>query len=382
MNRVEKHSYYSFVALYLGSAFLFLSLSAYWYYNAQKASLESIAYYKMVYLADRISAMVIQAHMHASTFKLPMIDPGYKVALYDDDFKRRYGSDIEGIDFARHFSVDATRSVLVSTGTNAHLGIEYVVVESALLQTEAAQLRSTVLRYFLLALLVVSIIAFVLSKLFLRPLRRKIAQVERFIKDVSHELNTPITALSMSSSRAMQKGICDERTLRNISASTKQLYDIYTALTYLNFSHRETHAETVDIAEVAAKSVEYFRELAQSKTIGFEVACESMMVQIDPQQASMLLNNLLSNAIKYSRPDSTVAVTLHGRRLSIKDEGIGIASEKLGEIFERYRRGTDYAGGFGVGLSIVKSICDANAIAVMVDSTEGSGTTVTLEFPV
>jgi len=91
-------------------------------------------------------------------------------------------------------------------------------------------------------------------------------------------------------------------------------------------------------------------------------------------EAELLFSNLLSNAIKYSMPNSTITLTLQDNRFSIKDEGVGIAAEKIKTIFELYNRSSTIAGGFGVGLSIVKQICDAHGISINVQSLEHKGT--------
>ena len=99
-----------------------------------------------------------------------------------------------------------------------------------------------------------------------------------------------------------------------------------------------------------------------------------------PDKALKLFNNLISNAIKYSHPGSTVTISLKNAVFTIRDEGIGISDEMREKIFERYSRGTDYAGGFGVGLSIVAAICHEYGIEIELDSKLDRGTTIILFF--
>ena len=94
----------------------------------------------------------------------------------------------------------------------------------------------------------------------------------------------------------------------------------------------------------------------------------------------MLINNLLSNSIKYSKPNTQITLTLSEDTFSIKDEGIGIAQDKLDEIFTRFVRANSYAGGFGVGLNIVESIVNEYHYKIDIDSKEDVGTTITLNF--
>jgi two-component system OmpR family sensor kinase len=94
----------------------------------------------------------------------------------------------------------------------------------------------------------------------------------------------------------------------------------------------------------------------------------------------MLINNLLSNAIKYSFPNSKISLHVEENSFTIKDEGIGIAKDKLDTIFERFTRANSYAGGFGVGLNIVDSIVKEYGYKVDIVSRENVGTTITIKF--
>lgn len=383
MTDYERRSYRSFVLLYLVSTFVLISAGAYWYYASQTRNLEGVMQYRMQHLADEVSSAVIYAHMNRTVLNLPEVPAGFRVILFD-----REGLPVSGDSGALAVTLkqgsyrDGAYDVLVTTGTNDHLGIRYVAVATDLAAAQITALRHSVIAYYVVALLFVTAVGSVLSRLFLQPIRRKVEMIDRFIKDLTHELNTPITALSMSSKRAMQKGECDARTLRNISASTKQLYDIYSALAYLSFDRRgEYRCESIDLETTLASAIAHFDELAQSKGITFTVDSEPTPLFMAPQQATMLVGNLISNAIKYSHPGGTVTLLLKGRVLMVRDEGIGIEKEKLPVIFERYQRGTEYAGGFGVGLSVVKSICDTYAITLKVVSEPGYGTTVMLMLP-
>ncbi|RUM72526.1 MAG: hypothetical protein DSZ10_04820 [Sulfurovum sp.] len=128
------------------------------------------------------------------------------------------------------------------------------------------------------------------------------------------------------------------------------------------------------------KSVAYYRPLAEVKRIDFALSLSPCSYPIPEAQAILLFGNLIGNAIKYSSPNSTITIDLHHSVLRIKDEGIGIAPEKQQEIFEKFRRGTEYSGGFGVGLSIVKHICMEYGIGITLDSVSGDGTEFRLSF--
>jgi len=381
MNDLEKRSFYSFLGLYIVSSFLFLTLIGYWYYTAQKNALENEMHYKLQHITDVKSGDVIMAHMKGKAPKKMKLPKDISLVLVDTQNKIVEGTLIlDSIPTKVGYFHTKGYEIFVSDAPREHLGIKYVIAQSKALETLLSQLQQRVITVMLFVAMVLAIIAWLLSKLFMRPVHQKVEQIERFINDVTHELNTPITSLSMSSSQALKAGECTEKTLKNISISTKQLYDIYRSLTYLNFSSKEEIVEPLDMSQTLEKSVAYYQPLAEIKRIEFEVALEKMMFAMPEAKATLLFGNLIGNAIKYSSPKSTIKISLKAHTLMIEDEGIGIDESKQKEIFEKFKRGTEYSGGFGVGLSIVKSICDEYGIHIELESEVGKGTKFTLTF--
>ena len=371
MNDLEKRSFYSFLALYLGSSFFFVLLSGYWYYNAQKNAIENTTYYKMQHLADNISSLIINAHMHQTSLKLPEAPPRYEYILVPTKEHKVYKKN--------YFEQD-NKKVLVSMAPQKHLNIEYVLIKTDEYHVKLQKLQTRVFLTMAGVFFFIVVISYMLSKLFMRPLRQKVQQIENFVQDISHELNTPITALTMSSQRALKKGVYDEKILTNISISTKQLYSIYQSLSYLNFNSQMQEATQIAIKPIVEETLKYYNELLNAKSIRSKTVLQDAHITILPERAALLFSNLLSNAIKYSMPDTTIYITLHKDCFSIKDEGIGIAKEKLEDIFTLYERGSNIAGGFGVGLSIVKHICDEYGITLKVNSKEGVGSEFILKW--
>jgi two-component system OmpR family sensor kinase len=375
MTDLEKKSFYSFLGLYIVSSLLFISLVGYWYYEAQKSALINETYYKLEHLADVKSGEIIMAHMSKEPVKDVFVPKDITLALVDTSGKVVEGKLIapEMVFETGYFEWNGY-NILISDAPREHLNIKYVVVQSKMLSSQLAALQKTVLKVLVLVFLFVIIVAWMLSKLFMKPVRERVDQIERFLNDITHELNTPISSLTMATDQALKQGECTEKTLRNVSISTKQLYDIYRSLTYLNFKKKEEVSEVLQLDAILKKSVIYYKPLADIKRITFETDIEETTCVVPESQITLLFGNLIGNAIKYSSPRSKITVSLKDRILTIKDEGIGIDPEKQKEIFEKFKRGTDYSGGFGVGLNIVKSICDEYGIKIELDSELGVGT--------
>ena len=370
LNELEKKSFYSFVTLYLVSSFLFVLLSGYWYYSAQKNSLDSTTYYKLNHIADKLSALIINAQMKGTTLNLPdEKEYNYTLIRANEPVKLLVG----------YYEKDGYK-VLVSDAPQEHLNIKYVVVKTDEYFQKLHELQKNVLIVMGVGFIFIVLISIILAKLFMKPIHQRMEQIESFIQDVSHELNTPITALKMSASRAIKKRVYDEKILTNISISTKQLESIYKSLTFLNFKQKQQEAEDINLKNILEQIISYYRELTQAKEIKIEAEMADVFVHIIPSRAELLFSNLLSNAIKYSMPQTTIRIKLDQHSFSIEDEGVGIEQKKVDEIFEMYKRESEIAGGFGVGLSIVKQICYEYGIKINVASQLGAGTTFTLEF--
>ena len=333
----------------------------------------------MSQVADTVSSKVIQASMMKANYTLESF-PHTRVALLDKEKKLLQGGVPKSIDFNKDFYMSNGTFTLVSKHANGHLGVEYVVVQSSQCNQNVAALKHKVAYSVLLTAIFIIIISVFLSYMFLKPIRDKMQEIEEFVKDTTHELNTPITALMMSTSRLKTKKIYDEKINKNISISTKQLYDIYSSLSFLSFDNKSEEAQDIDFSETVGESIEYFRELLEKKNITVAEELESCSLSIAPTKAKMLINNLLSNSIKYSTPNTNISLIVREHSLTISDEGIGIQKDKLQEIFTRFVRANSYAGGFGVGLNIVESIVKEYEYRLEINSEVGKGTTITIYF--
>lgn len=370
LNKLERRAFYSFLSLYLISSTLFLLLLGFWYYLAQKNAIESESYYTMTHLADTLGAQIISAQMKGTTLEL----------------KERKGLNVyfvstsEPTSLTPGFFQTATLHKLVSESPQEHLHIRYVVITSSLFVKKITQLKVQVISIMAVSFIVILLISYLLSRLFMRPLHQRMHQIEQFIMDISHELNTPISALKMSVSRAKSNENLHEQMLQNISISTKQLERLYQSLSYLNFEQQPHPKEQLELNVHLHNILAYYTELLSTKNLTLQTDIESCTLNMAPMQLELLLSNLLSNAIKYSLQGGTITITLKSCTLQICDEGVGIAPEKLQSIFEPYVRASHVAGGFGVGLHVVKSICDSNQITIDVKSQPQKGTCFTLQF--
>jgi two-component system OmpR family sensor kinase len=221
------------------------------------------------------------------------------------------------------------------------------------------------------------VVGYFLGRLFLKPVREQIEALDRFIADTTHELNTPISAILMTTQSF--KGV-EEKKMKRLEASAKRLSVMYSSLTY-RLEGKTDPSEQLCFSEIVEERVEYVRELIDSKRLHVTLTLEPMQVSMARDAAYRLIDNLLSNAIKYSDLEDSIVISIKNHILTVKDTGIGIDENLQEDIFKRYNRANEERGGFGLGLNIVLSICREYKIKIDLHSKKGEGSTFILTFP-
>lgn len=226
---------------------------------------------------------------------------------------------------------------------------------------------------------------------------RRVDTVRRdFVANVSHELKTPIGALMLLSealSDASEDPVAVRRFSDRIKAECERLNGLVADLIDLSRLQSENplkDAREVAIDDVVAEAVDAVGTAAARQQIAIMVGgTTGLLVYGVEDQLITAVRNLLANAIAYSQPKTRVAVataTHDGQvSISVTDQGIGIDPAELDRVFERFYRvdpaRSRVTGGTGLGLSLVKHICQNHGGEVAVWSVPGEGSTFTLRLP-
>lgn len=219
------------------------------------------------------------------------------------------------------------------------------------------------------------IFSYLLLKLLLKPYIETSTRMNLFFTDVMHELKTPLGIMQLNIEGLVKK-YKDKRLSRTLAALST-LSTLYDDLEYLIKNKTITYSkEVLNFSTFLEDRIAYFEALSSSKEITISADIEpEHFVRINRIELQRIIDNNITNAIKYSPPQTTVEVQLSvkedGLFFSVKDQGVGI--KEISKIFERHYRGDIYKGGFGIGLSIVKSICDKYGIVIEVQSEEKKG---------
>ncbi|HEF3574776.1 sensor histidine kinase [Campylobacter upsaliensis] len=243
-------------------------------------------------------------------------------------------------------------------------------------------IKLKVLSFALFAFGILALIAYILVKISLKPMEEKIETLNRFIKDSTHEINTPLSVILMSIEQLERQNLEQSAKFLRIKLAAKTLHQIYSDLVFYNFSHTlSNEKESFDLGVLIKERVEYFRLFFEQKKLCLKLDLNThSLFFANKNQISKLIDNLLSNAIKYNKKGGEIAIVLKENSLVIKDSGCGISKENLMHIFERYARFNEDQGGFGIGLSLVKKICEENGILINCESKEGEGSAFRLEW--
>ena len=377
----ERRSLFRFLAIYLGAGLLVVAGFSWLVYRIDSESIRDRVLSNLRMTAMTIAASAVDAQMRGTPFKIPE-SIGCDYLLVGSDGKPKQGCIAEAVDLNKEFMIRDGCAYYVDRSVRGHLGIEAVVVRDC---TYGAQIAACGRRVVLTALVVYGFLVLVgwyLGRLFLKPMREKIEAMDRFVKDSTHELNTPVTTMLLALQK-IRPDDCKPAYLRALKMSGRLISRIYEDLSFLLLrdpSVTKEHAQPVDLVKKVQESVDFFSILSDLKRIAVSVEAEPCIVEADPHHIDLLMKNLIDNAIKYTRPEGHIEIVLKDCELRVKDSGVGIPAEKLQSIFERFERADEVEGGFGIGLDIVRTICRIYGFKVRVRSEEGEGSEFRVDF--
>lgn len=215
-----------------------------------------------------------------------------------------------------------------------------------------------------------------------------------FTANVSHELKTPLTAISgyaeLIENKMVdeQKGIHFAAEIRKNADRLVSLINDIIRLSELDYKEKTPEFVQLDLCEVARERLELLKSNAREKNIEIVFRGESCPLLSNRGMMIELIDNLVQNAIRYNVQDGKVMVSVCKKDsktvLTVSDTGIGIPKDDQERVFERFYRvdksRSRETGGTGLGLAIVKHIVELHDGVIMLESDEGKGTTVRVEL--
>lgn len=275
-------------------------------------------------------------------------------------------------------------------------GTVWLRVSEGLENSEAqlAQLDLALVASVAMALILSAVMARLLTQRAVKPLERSLLRLRQFSLDASHELRGPLAALAANVEMGLLENdglqLKQQRRFEAIGAATSQMEHLVNDLLLLarQDEQRIEHAQPVDVSELLQQQVDLNRDGISLRGQELHIALEpALMVQGQPLLLQRLFRNLLDNASRYTPEHG--AIQLRAKRrggsvlVEVEDSGVGLSSEQMPRVFDRFWRASSDRGdgGSGLGLAIASRICQAHGGQILVSSQLGRGSCFQVELP-
>ncbi|MHB9015060.1 MAG: sensor histidine kinase [Sulfurovum sp.] len=308
----------------------------------------------------------------------------YNAALYTGKYQVLFTTlDFEPLSFTEGFHKIGNRYYYVyALSSSYYFGASYLLVSTV---HEANNIYLFAAMIMIVIVIALFIFSFLLLRNFSRPYEKLNMQLDNFIKDAMHEINTPLSIINLNSYLFANK-YGENKYLWRIKAASKTLATIYNDMDYLVKEGRVVHKKSIlNLSEFIQNRVDYFQEIANLKNMTLKTYIDSeIMYVFSKTKLQRIVDNTISNAIKYSNDNLHLEIKLYEDKghivFEVRDYGVGI--KNVDKIFSRYYRENQAKGGFGIGLNIVKQIIDEEGILLEVTSAVGQGSTFKYIFSI
>ena len=230
--------------------------------------------------------------------------------------------------------------------------------------------------------------------------QKKLSEIKNdFINNMTHEFKTPLATISLAVDALRNEKVIQDREKSGYFTGiikeenrrmNKQVETILQA-SLLDRQDQQLNLRSLHVHQIIQEAMENFQLQLEGKggSAELQLNAKSDLIEADEVHFMNLITNLIDNAVKYSKDNLLIKITTHSTVKSlvirIEDNGIGMCKETQRRIFEKFYRAhtgnLHNVKGFGLGLSYVKTIVEAQRGKIKVDSAIGKGTTFTLEFP-
>ena len=381
----ERKTLRSFLFLYAFLALLILAFVAFLYYGFERDLMLQDQREALSNLTNEQIARLKSLHINFDKEQTYPRDERFNSAIFDSSLKQIFSTlSTKKVNLYEDIYLKNSHIYFIKELESYYLGARYIAIEVDAPASWDKKVFRKLLIYGAIIFGILVVIGYFLLNLLLRPMRDTINLLDRFIKDTTHELNTPVNAI-LSNIEMIDLQSLDEsllKKIKRITIASKTISNLYDDLTYLVLSHHIiSHNEEVDLKSIIEERLEYFALLMESKKITLTSSLEeNISLVIDRKKIAKLIDNILSNAIKYNKIGGTIHVLLTPKQIEISDSGRGIETKKINQAFERYVRFDRSVGGFGIGLSIVAAIAKEYALRVSIDSKLGEGAKVRITW--
>ena len=385
LSKSETRTIIGFSLIYSILVLVILGVITFLYYQFKKdLMLQDVRQTLQNYSNTQI-ANLKELHINIDKSDIYPRDERFNSAIYDSSKKKIFSTLLMGdVKLDEVIYLKDGYIHLIKEPESYYLGSKYVIVEIEDDNIWFANIKYKMLFWFLFSFILLLFVGYFIAKLFLKPMRESIEMLDRFIKDTTHELNTPIAAI-LSNIQMINKDNIDEKLAKKINRieiGAKTISNIYEDLTFVSLNNQIiSNNEKLNFSQILNQRVDFFKSIANSKQIEFILDIkENVFIVCDIKKLSKLIDNILSNAIKYNKFQGFIKVTLKDKILIIEDSGKGMSKDNLANLFTRYKRFDKSIGGFGIGLNIVSLIAKEYDLKIDVISKIDVGTRIKIRW--
>ena len=226
---------------------------------------------------------------------------------------------------------------------------------------------------FILFSILIAVVSFLFSLYALYPLKKALKLNNEFIKDILHDINTPLSSILINF-KMFKKEVGKNKKIDRIQSSINTILSMQDNLkAFLNSSKLEK--EQFVLKKVLEERVNFFKAIYPN--VNFNIDISNIKINSNKEAFVRIIDNIISNACKYGNKENPyVKIYLNKDKLVIEDNGIGIKNVK--NAFKRYYK--ENQRGLGLGLNIVKKLCENLNIKIYIDSKLNSYTKVILDL--
>ncbi|WP_459978465.1 sensor histidine kinase [Nautilia lithotrophica] len=352
----EKKSLRRFLFIYIISTLLLVGIGEWFYYKSKvhaeiDSQVASLSNELKLFLAENRG--MLRSLRFSQNYEIGK-EKDIKIVIYKDG-KYMFGNfKPVKVFWNKEFWVDNKNIYYLYTLPKPWGKVD-IVVSKPIDKSKIFELKKQLLVFNLFVFIIIVLTAVILGKIFLKPLKSSIEMLEDFIRDATHEMNTPISVVLTNIEMLKMKNI-ESKELQRIEFSAKRLEKIFKDLAFVRLNHKQKKELTdINLKDLLKKRIEIFQTIIENKNIEINRDCEDVFVTADREDMIRLVDNLLSNAIKYSPQNEKIYISLQNKELSISNIG---EIKNLNKITKKFYREDQNEGGFGLGLYIVKKICD------------------------
>ena len=264
-------------------------------------------------------------------------------------------------DFYAYFSVPTVKKSLMKV---MYARTQYV--------PRIERLKNRLYKRFLFYSIFAALVSLLFSIYTLFPLSRALHLNEEFVKDILHDFNTPISSMLINL-KIFKKEIGENEKIRRLENNIQSILSLQDNLRVF-LKSTPAQYEKFSLQTLVKDRVHYFRVLYPN--LNYDMQIPSIKMHTNKDAFIRIIDNILSNAGKYNSADGHVNIVFENHNLLISDTGKGI--KNISKVFDRYYKEQDR--GIGIGLHIVKKLCDELMISIHIQSKQMKGTKITLDL--